>query len=106
MEPNNISEIDLSCYRWDGTWEWLKEALSTEAGKERTMKQFDYLCDKMRSMLIGEELNLLKIVSNPKYYSAAVKIVCINILKWRNPCSIERREYEFNNTYTIVKRVI
>ena len=102
---NNTQVIDLSCYRWDGSWGWFKEASETEDGRKKLMAQFDYLSERMRQMKVGEKLSILKICSNPAYYGAAVRIACINILSWRS-YKDKQREYEFNNTYTEVRRVI
>jgi len=106
MENENTQIIDLSCYRWEGEWDWLKEAQSTEAGRKRIMAQIDCLEEMMRGMKIGDEFSIINICSNPKYYSVAVKIVCIIILSWRSLYRKEQREYEFNNTYTKVRRII
>lgn len=106
MENNNTQLIDLSRYRWEGDWDWLKEAKATEADNKRLSAQIDYLSNLIRGMKVGSKFSILDICTNPKYYNVAVKIVCIEILSWRSPYRNERREYEFNNTYTEVRRVL
>ena len=106
MENENAQAIDLSCYRWDGSWEWMKEAQATESDSKRVMAQFYWLCDKMRQMKVGEKLSVLKICSNPAYYGIAVRMMCINILAWKSTYRAEKRDYEFNDTYTELRRVI
>lgn len=105
MEENKTQAIDLSCYRWDGTWEWLKEAESTEEGSKKVMAQIGWLSEKIRAMKIGERLSILQLCSNPAYYSVAVKIACVVILSWQYADRKEMRDYSFNSSYTEIRRV-
>lgn len=106
MEDQNKQGIDLRRYRWEGDWDWLINAKTSDEGDGRIMAQIGFLSDRMRNMKVGDTLSVLEICHNPKYYEVAVKILCVIICSWRYADRKEQRDYVFNARYTEVRRTI
>ena len=101
-EQKNTAEVDLSEYRFDGSWDWYRE-MSEKYGNEAALKMCTYLEGKANNLKVGQYIDIPKMVSNPEKLGLAVKIACVVAV------SASRLEngalFEMNKTYTRLIRV-
>lgn len=98
----DTQEIDLSQYKWNGDFDLLLKARARDSN--RVDAQYRWLSEKVHAMNVDDEICVMDICSNPKYYDICVKILCVIIVSLRYQNS-ECRDYVFNEKYTKVRRV-
>lgn len=101
-EQNNIAEVDLSKYRFDGSWDWYRE-MSEKFGADNVLTMCTYLESMANHLKVGGYIDIPKLVKNPEKLGMVVKIACVVA------ASATKHEngpfFEMNKTYTRLIRV-
>lgn len=101
-EQNNIAEVDLSKYRFDGSWDWYRE-MSDKYGERDALRMCTYLEEMAGRLKVGGYIDIPKLVTNPEKLGLAVKIACVVCI---SATRLDRGPfYEMNKTYTRLIRV-
>lgn len=101
-EQNNIAEVDLSKYRFDGSWDWYRE-MSDKYGEIDALRMCTYLEEMAGRLKVGGYIDIPKLVTNPEKLGLAVKIACVVCI---SATRLDRGPfYEMNKTYTRLIRV-
>lgn len=101
-EQNNIAEVDLSKYRFDGSWDWYRK-MSEKFGADNALTMCTYLESMANRLKVGGYIDIPKLVKNPEKLEMAVKIACVvaaSATKLKNGPF-----FEMNKTYTRLIRV-
>ena len=101
-EQNNIEEVDLSKYRFDGSWDWYRE-MSEKFGERDALRMCTYLEEMAGRLKVGGYIDIPKLVKNPEKLGMVVKIACVvaaSATKLQNGPF-----FEMNKTYTRLIRV-
>lgn len=101
-EQNNIAEVDLSKYRFDGSWDWYRE-MSEKFGADNALTMCTYLESMANRLKVGGYIDIPKLVKNPEKLGMVVKIACVvaaSATKMDNGPF-----FEMNKTYTRLIRV-
>ena len=101
-EQNNITEVDLSEHRFDGSWDWYRE-MSNKYGERDALRMCTYLEEMAGRLKVGGYIDIPKLVTNPEKLGLAVKIACVVCI---SATRLDRGPfYEMNKTYTRLIRV-
>ena len=101
-EQNNIAEVDLSKYRFDGRWDWYRE-MNDKYGERDALRMCTYLEGMAGRLKVGGYIDIPKLVTNPEKLGVAVKIACVVCI---SATHLDRGPfYEMNKTYTRLIRV-
>lgn len=101
-EQTNIEEVDLSKYRFDGSWDWYRE-MSDKYGERDALRMCTYLEEMAGRLKVGGYIDIPKLVTNPEKLGLAVKIACVVCI---SATRLDRGPfYEMNKTYTRLIRV-
>ena len=101
-EQNNIAEVDLSKYRFDGSWDWYRE-MSDKYGERDALRMCTYLEEMAGRLKVGGYIDIPKLVTNPEKLGLAVKIACVVCI---SATRLDKGPfYEMNKTYTKLIRV-
>ena len=101
-EQTNIEEVDLSQYRFDGSWDWYRE-MSDKYGERDALRMCTYLEEMAGRLKVGGYIDIPKLVTNPEKLGLAVKIACVVCI---SATRLDRGPfYEMNKTYTRLIRV-
>lgn len=101
-EQNNIAEVDLSEYRFDGSWDWYRE-MSDKYGERDALRMCTYLERMAGRLKVGGYIDIPKLVTNPEKLGLAVKIACVVCI---SATRLDRGPfYEMNKAYTRLIRV-
>ena len=99
---NNIAEVDLSEYRFDGSWDWYRE-MSDKYGEEDSLRMCTYLESMANRLKVGQYIDIPKLVKNPEKLGLAVKIACVVAVA---ASRLDKGPlFEMNKTYTRLIRV-
>ena len=101
-EQNNIAEVDLSKYRFDGSWDWYRE-MSEKFGADNALTMCTYLESMANRLKVGGYIDIPKLVKNPEKLGMVVKIACVvaaSATKMDNGPF-----FEMNKTYTRLIRI-
>lgn len=101
-EQTNIEEVDLSQYRFDGSWDWYRE-MSEKFGADNALTMCTYLESMANRLKVGGYIDIPKLVKNPEKLGMVVKIACVvaaSATKLQNGPF-----FEMNKTYTRLIRV-
>lgn len=94
--------MDLSCHRWDGSWDWFREAVKA-FGQETATGMCVYLESLARHLKIGMSIDIPGMCHNPEKIPFAVKIACVIIAMTQK--EMDGPRFELNQTYTKMKRI-
>ena len=96
-KQNNIAEVDLSKYRFDGSWDWYWE-MSDKYGERDALRMCTYLEGLANHLKVGAYIDIPKLVTNPEKLEFAVKIACVVAI---TTTRLDKGPFfEMNNTYT------
>lgn len=101
-EQNNIAEVNLSKYRFDGSWDWYHEA-SRKFGADTTLQMCVYLDEMAKRLKVGAYIDIPKLVKNPAKLEFVVKIACVVCVSATRMAT--GPFFEMNKTYTKLIRV-
>ena len=101
-EQTNIEEVDLSKYRFNGSWDWYRET-SDKFGADDTLRMCVYLEEMAKRLKVGGYIDIPKLVKNPEKLGFVVKIACIMTITATH--FNKGPVFEMNNTYTRLIRV-
>lgn len=101
-EQTNIEEVNLSKYRFDGSWDWYRE-MSDKYGERDALRMCTYLEEMAGRLKVGGYIDIPKLVTNPEKLGLAVKIACVVCI---SATHLDRGPfYQMNKTYTRLIRV-
>ena len=101
-EQNNIEEVDLSKYRFDGSWDWYRE-MSEKFGADNALTMCTYLESMANRLKVGGYIDIPKLVKNPEKLGMVVKIACVVAA---SATKLDNGPFfEMNKTYTRLIRV-
>ena len=102
METPNTEIMDLSEFRFDGTWDWWTQ-LVRDWGYT-TAEGMALALESMAARLsVSESIDIPSLCKNPQKIGATVKIACV-IVALSNRIKTGP-VYEMNNTYTRLRRI-
>ena len=101
-EQNNIAEVDLSKYRFDGSWDWYRE-MSEKFGADNALTMCTYLESMANHLKVGGYIDIPKLVKNQEKLGMVVKIACVVAA---SATKLENGPFfEMNKTYTRLIRI-
>lgn len=118
-----MADIDLSIYKEDGSVGWYAEELA-RVGKEKIDAMYAALYEMADRLEAGQGIDIVKLCKNPENRRIAVKAGCEIIDTYkvragnrlralreskttRSGADVQRtlgKQFEFNSTYTVLRR--
>ena len=104
MEENNTQAIDLSCYRWDGSWTFYDDMID-KFGLKITEAMYRTLYDMAIKMKVGDAIDLQRLCKNPEKLPYIVRLSCVIVVTQRE-LQIDHADFVMNSTYTKLRRIL